>query len=512
MRAIMEMQSKIKFLWFVIFLCFVQTNLWSQGPAPQWVNELPMKDGTLYAVGLVNRYYEKKAGEDAADSAARSELSQTLKLNIKTTVQSWSGTIGGAGFIQELEKTIDQDVFESVRGAQVVGRWVDPEGLTYSLVSMPLSGVGTIQNKIVAFAKENSGGKKEAKKIEKLEVSLKGLKDPKSYIRSSKPDWINGLPEEDDAIYALGIAEKFYFYVNGRESAKDKAKAEIAATVKTEVNAILTDWYEVNEGSASYGSQQSFMEEMSNQVSEATLSGTQIVETWYDKSTKWHYALARMSLSKVVGQIQEKAKSKVKDEKALKGLSDKLGKMINRDYLKSKDGLPTWINKLPKDKEAIFAVGIDNGKYFSETQGIEKAKADARTKLAKTVSVTVENITKSWIEIEEKSGDTKGEPLNDYMSSLTKEATDVSLQGSQVLSVYTKREKDGKVTYYALGRLFTGSMISKLKKKASEVMNIPQTKPNETQEQKAKRILSSGREKAAAALERLNAALDKVNQ
>ncbi|HMW37448.1 MAG TPA: hypothetical protein PKA72_13910, partial [bacterium] len=61
-------------------------------------------------------------------------------------------------------------------------------------------------------------------------------------------------------------------------------------------------------------------------------------------------------------------------------------------------------------------------------------------------------------------------------------------------------------------RLFTGSMISKLKKKASEVMNIPQTKPNETQEQKAKRILSSGREKAAAALERLNAALDKVNQ
>jgi hypothetical protein len=313
------------------------------------------------------------------------------------------------------------------------------------------------------------------------------------------------LPEEDDAIYALGIAEKFYFYVNGRESAKDKARAELAATMKTEVNAVLTDWYESNEGSASYGLERSFLDEMSNAVSEATLSGSQIVETWYDKATKWHYALTRMSLSQLIGQINEKAQSKVKDTKALKGLNDKLSKLINRDYLKTKDGFPVWISKVPQDKGAVFAVGIDEGKYYSKTQGLEKARAAARTKLAKTVSVKIESVTTTWMQ---ESGDAlSGQPTNDYLSQMTKEATDVTLEGSQIVAAFTATSKEGKDTYYALGRLYTGGMVAKLKKKAAQVIPLPAQQNENT----AQQILSSGREKAKAALDKLNTALDKLD-
>lgn len=515
---------------------------------PIWVNELPVKDGHIYAVGVVNRHFEKQAGLDAAAQAARLELAQTIKLNVKTIANSWSGTIGGTGFVSDLEKTLDEDVLASVQNCKVLETWVDPDGLIYALAELALAGsVDALQKKVVDKAKQ-SAGEKEYKKIEKLEVSLQGLKDPKSYVRKDKPEWISVLPEEDDAIYALGIAEKFYFYVNGRETAKDKSRAELAATIKTEVQAVLTDWYEVNEGSESYGLERHVMEEMAASVSEATLSGSQIVETWYDRDTKWHYALARMSLSNVIQQVKQNASQKTTDTRALKGLSDKLGKLVNRDYLKKKDGRPVWVTKIPQDKDAIFAVGIDEGKYFSETQGIEKAKVAARTKLAKAVEVQVESVTKSWLEASETKDGLGDQMTNDYVSIFTTEATNVCLEGSQIIATFVlkesarkeiddkkmkskkgkdkkgkkKKDKDktenaasqlyetDRTVYYALGRLYSGSLIAKLKKKAAQVVQIPEDTGEETKEEKAERIISGPREKAKSALERLNAALDKM--
>ena len=471
--------------------------------APKWVNELPMSAGSIFAIGMVNRYYEKKAGEEAAAQAARMELAQTIKVNVKTITSTWSGS-SASGLVSSLEKSIDDDVMASVQNAKILETWVDPEGLTYALAELPLAGaVSAIQKKVVDEAKKSSD-KKDSKKIEKLEVSLKNLKDPKSYIRKDKPDWIKALPEEEDAVYALGIAEGYYYYVNGREAAKDKSRGELGQTIKSEVQAILTDWYEVNAGESSGNVGQSFIEEMTNSVSEATLSGSQIVETWYDRNTKWHYALARMSLSQVISQVSEKAKEKVKDPSKLKGLNDKLTKLINRDYLKTQNGYPVWINKIPKDKGTVFAVGMDEGKYLSQTKGIEKAKESARTKLAKTIGVQIENITKNWIEAEGNSFG--GQPLNDYMSEMTKEATNVSLEGSQIMATFVGTDKTGKQTYYALARLYTGGMLAKIKRKASQTIKIPA----ESQEDKAQKILSTGRESAKAALEKLNAALDQL--
>jgi hypothetical protein len=491
-------------IWICLVLSF--NVLFSQSKtAPKWINELPMKDGSIFAVGLVNRYFEKKAGEAAADSAARMELAQTIKVNVKSITTSWSGTMQ-SGLATELEKSIDSEVIASVRNAQILERWIDPEGLTYALTEMPLAGtIGSLQKKIVEQAKKNTD-QKDFKKIEKLEVSLKNLGDAKSYLPKDKPQWIQALPEENDAIYALGIAEKFYFYVNGRESAKDKARGELAATMKTEVSAVLTDWYESNEGSASFGLERDVLDEMSKAVSEATLSGSQIVETWYDKTVKWHYALARMSLSQVIGQINEKAQSKVKDSKALKGLNDKLSKLIDRDYLKTKNGFPTWFSKVPKSNGALFAVGIDEGKYYSKSQGLEKARAAARTKLAQTLSVKIESLTSTWMQ--ENSDALDGRPVNDYVSQLTKEATDACLVGSQIVATFTSTSKEGKDGYYALGRLYTGGMVAKLKKKASQIIPLPK---NGTQENKGQSLLASGREKAKAALDKMNAALDKLD-
>ncbi len=496
-------------------LCGVLVHgwLWAQNkPAPKWVNELPVSEGSLFAVGVVNRYFEKKAGEDAAAQAARMELAQTIRVSVKTITRSWGGTTVGSGFLQEMEKSIDEDVMAAVASARILETWIDPEGLIYALAELSLAGsVGAIQKKVVDQVKKTADSKKDFKKIEKLEVSLKGLKDPKSYVRKDKPDWIQVLPDEADAIYAVGIAEKFYFYVNGREAAKDKARAELGQTLKSEVSAILTDWYEVNEGSESYVLERSVVDEMAESVSEATLSGSQIVETWYDRQAKWHYALARMSLSSVVNQVTEKAKAKVTDTKALKGLSNRLEKLINRSYMKLEGDQPGWITKVPKDQGAIFAVGIDEGKYFSQTQGIEKAKAAARTKLAKAVEVQVESVTKSWLEIKETSDAFSGQPLNDYLSQLTKEATDVSLEGSQIVSTFVKTTKEGKTSFYALGRLYTGGMIAKLKKKAAEVIKVPEPTEDLSHDEKVESILSTGREKAKAALEKLNAALDKLD-
>ncbi|MCB0834617.1 MAG: LPP20 family lipoprotein, partial [Bacteroidetes bacterium] len=286
-------------LWICTFLLF---SLYGPGfaqkkkkdkavtSAPTWINELPMSKGSLYAVGMVNRYFDKKAGEEAAGQAARLELAQTIKVSVKSITSSYSGTAGGS-FVSSLEKSIDEDVMTAVQNAKVLETWVDPEGLTYALAELPLAGsVGAIQKKVIAEAKKEATDKKDFKKIEKLEVSLDGLKDPKSYVRKDKPEWVSALPEEEDAIYALGVAEGYYFYVNGREAAKDKARAELGRTIQTEVQSVLTDWYEVNTGSSGYQIDQNYLEEISKSVSDATLSGSQVVETWFDRSPKWHYA------------------------------------------------------------------------------------------------------------------------------------------------------------------------------------------------------------------------------
>lgn len=466
-----------------------------------------MSKGSLYAVGMVNRYFDKKAGEEAAGQAARLELAQTIKVSVKSITSSYSGTAGGS-FVSSLEKSIDEDVMTAVQNAKVLETWVDPEGLTYALAELPLAGsVGAIQKKVIAEAKKEATDKKDFKKIEKLEVSLDGLKDPKSYVRKDKPEWVSALPEEEDAIYALGVAEGYYFYVNGREAAKDKARAELGRTIQTEVQSVLTDWYEVNTGSSGYQIDQNYLEEISKSVSDATLSGSQVVETWFDRSPKWHYALARMSLSQVIGQVAEKAKAKVSDPKALKGLSDRLGKMINRDFLKMKNGYPVWLNKTPKDKGVFYTVGIDEGKYLSKTNGIEKAKAAARNKLAKTISVQIEAVTTNWVQSE--GTNLGGEVTMDKMTSLTKEVTDVSLEGSQIVSTFVATNPEtGKETYYALARMYTGGMLAKIKRRAAQSLTIPEAR--ERADDKGRQLLESGREKARNALAKLNAALDAL--
>ena len=91
------------------------------------------------------------------------------------------------------------------------------KALVYALAELPLAGiVSTLESKVLDAAKD-SGSKS---KLKKLRKKLKNLSDPQSYVRKDKPDWVDILPEEGSALYAVGIAERYYFYVNGRGSSK----------------------------------------------------------------------------------------------------------------------------------------------------------------------------------------------------------------------------------------------------------------------------------------------------
>ena len=294
----------------------------------------------------------------------------------------------------------------------------------------------------------------------------------------------------------------------GAEAAKDKARAELAATVQSEVQSVLTDWFEVNEGTEAYLKERSFFEEMTKSVSEASLAGSQIIETWFNRTTKWHYALARLDLNSLFNDIKTKAGSKVKGKKAIASLDKYLSKLIDRSYLLMEKGQPVWVSKMPKVKGALFAVGIDDGRYFDQTQGLEKCKLDARKNLAKSIEVQVQNITSSWLEIKETQDALSNEPLNDYLKEITHEASNVSLEGSQIVTTFVKK-KDGQETYYALARIYSGGLLKKLRAKARQVLKVPEAP--DSADTKAEKIIAGPRKKAMEALKKLDAALEKLD-
>ena len=146
------------------FPAYSQTKDAPKKDAPKWVNELPMSAGSIFAVGMVNRYFDKKAGEEAAAQAAKTELAQTIKVNVKTITSTWSGS-SASGLVSSLEKSIDEDVMASVQNAKILETWVDPEGLTYALAELPLAGsINAIQKKVIDEAKKDAG-KKDPKKL-----------------------------------------------------------------------------------------------------------------------------------------------------------------------------------------------------------------------------------------------------------------------------------------------------------------------------------------------------------
>ena len=142
----------------------------------------------------------------------------------------------------------------------------------------------------------------------------------------------------------------------------------------------------------------------------------------------------------------------------------------NRSFGKSDPATPpAWLLKLPQEKGYTFALG-SCGRTSDPKDAEEKAADDARIQLAKTIKVEVSSLL---VDFEKSSGSAFGGSrfIHDYNVRVDREALELSLAGSQIISVWLdQRGRAGPPgTTYALARLSKDNLVADLSRMAEEM-------------------------------------------
>lgn len=128
---------------------------------PRWVDELPHRDGTMFAVGIGPKNSKLETAQDRAAKQARSNMagmlhSKTLDA-VRQTIESTGKPLPeglnelSPGFKEEVNEAIDELLLDSTTESY----WVDPNGHVYALVSLPLepyvgrSKLGTLMDTLI---------------------------------------------------------------------------------------------------------------------------------------------------------------------------------------------------------------------------------------------------------------------------------------------------------------------------------------------------------------------------
>jgi len=110
---------------------------------PKWVDELPYRKGTIYAVGISATTKELNRAQQRAVEQARSNIAMMLE---RKTINAVGYVIESAGknppqSLEELSKQFKEQLTEAINELLVDSRvesyWVDPSGYVYALVSLP---------------------------------------------------------------------------------------------------------------------------------------------------------------------------------------------------------------------------------------------------------------------------------------------------------------------------------------------------------------------------------------
>ena len=136
--------------------------------------------------------------------------------------------------------------------------------------------------------------------------------------------------------------------------------------------------------------------------------------------------------------------------------------------LSSGPRVPGWVRETPRSKSAIYGVGCYPRTRF-EHEARTLAKDDAREEVAKTISVRIQGVFVDW----ETSSSTGlgGGYREEFVASISKEALDVAMTGSQIQEVWC--DEEGAVsaagTWWALARLDKASLAHELLETAQAV-------------------------------------------
>lgn len=132
---------------------------------------------------------------------------------------------------------------------------------------------------------------------------------PPPPIHVDVPEWVNRVPRKDGQICATGAVDPTFYRQDGRTSAAETARAELARTVQVKVTAVM---YDEQTTSGSYVDQ-AIVTEVIGSISEGVISGAEVLSYWFDEygavsRRGMTYALACMQINQSVAELADKLK------------------------------------------------------------------------------------------------------------------------------------------------------------------------------------------------------------
>ncbi len=150
---------------------------------------------------------------------------------------------------------------------------------------------------------------------------------PPPPIHVEVPEWVNHVPRKAGQICATGAVDPTFYRQDGRTSSAETARGELARTIQVKVTAVM---YDEQSNSGSYVDQ-AIVTEVIGSISEAVISGAEVVSYWYDEygmvsRRGMTYALACMRTDQSVADLAEKLQEAFPD----KGNEDKIAAVKER--------------------------------------------------------------------------------------------------------------------------------------------------------------------------------------
>ncbi|CUS85665.1 LPP20 family lipoprotein [Candidatus Kryptobacter tengchongensis] len=267
------------------------------GQQPSWLSVLPQSKEYLYAVGASSPYFYPETTKAKAIEDAIFELARTIEVGVKVKQINWfedTGSLfsGLSHFEEEYEEEIDTTLFNLIKSNyELVSQWHDPKSkILYVLLRIPVKAIST--DTVYSIPDEFV-----------YDPALAGL----SVSSRKQPKWIYKIPVSDVAIYAVGASDRYFDPAETRKRAIQNARSELSRIINLKIQTLLDNW---SEGNKAF--ELSYSRRISRTISNAKLTGSQIVGFWIDPKTGANYALARMYKKNLIYQIKQVAINAIK--------------------------------------------------------------------------------------------------------------------------------------------------------------------------------------------------------
>lgn len=135
-------------------------------------------------------------------------------------------------------------------------------------------------------------------------TNLANAKAPRLALASIQPNWVNNPPRRSGYAYGVASSEVYGSQAKALETAKDKAKADLLASIRVEISS-STDYSKnatlVYQGEARL--QEALNQKISSKIPAIELKGLKVTETWVNELGKEVWALAELDTRAAAEQL-----------------------------------------------------------------------------------------------------------------------------------------------------------------------------------------------------------------